>query len=71
MTGVNAADDATILLACNQVKTRINLTTPAQSGVFLAPAPGNTNHPIQLPAATHTTFMNTLTIWINAEKTAP
>lgn len=71
MTGINAADDATIMLACNQVKTRINLTTPAQSGLYLAPAPGNTNHPIQLPAATHTNLMNMVGTWVTAEQAAP
>ncbi len=71
MTGINSADDAQIMLACNQVKTRINLTTPAQSGLYLAPAPGNTNHPIQLPAATHTNLMNMVGIWVTAEQAAP
>ncbi|MFN0249118.1 MAG: hypothetical protein ACKV2T_19700 [Kofleriaceae bacterium] len=71
MTGMNAADDATILLACNQIKTRVNLTTPAQSGIYLAPAPGNANHPFQLNAADHAAFMNNLGIWITAEQAAP
>jgi hypothetical protein len=71
MTGMNAADDATILLACNQIKTRVNLTTPAQSGIYLAPAPNNANHPFQMNAADHTAFMNNLGIWITAEQAAP
>lgn len=72
MTGMNSADDAMILLACNQVKTRVNLTTIEQSGIFLAPAPANTNHPFRYATqAAHDTFRNSVSIWINAEKTAP
>lgn len=72
MTGMNSADDATILLACNQAKTRVNLTTIDQSGLFLAPDPANTNHPFRFPsAAAFTTFKNAVSVWANAEKTAP
>lgn len=76
ITGVNAADDATILLACNQIKTRINTTDPNQSGVLLAADPANNNHPFRFTAAQLGTFKNGppgsgLLGWINAEKIAP
>ena len=76
ITGVNAADDPTILAACNQIKTRIDTTTPASSGVILAPDPANNNHPFRFTAAQLNTFKNGpagtgLLGWINAEKVAP
>lgn len=76
ITGINAADDATILNACNQIKTRINTTTPDQSGIFLAVTPGNANHPVAFQAAGFNTFKNGppgtgILGWINAEKVAP
>jgi hypothetical protein len=76
LTGINAADDATVLTVCNQIKTRVNLITPDQSGVFLAPDPANTNHPFQFTPAQLATFKNGPTGtgvvgWINAEKVAP
>ncbi len=76
ITGVNAADDPTVLLACNQILTRANLVTPDQSGVFLAPDPGNNNHPFRFTAAQLGTFKNGppgtgVLGWINAEKVAP
>jgi cytochrome c553 len=76
ITGVNAADDPTIQLACNQILTRANLTTPDQSGVFLAPDPGNNNHPFRFTAAQLNTFKNGppgtgVLGWINLEKVAP
>lgn len=77
ITGINAADDATIMNACNQIKTRINTTAPDQSGVFLAVDPANTNHPVKFgTAAQFNTFKNGppgtgILGWINAEKVAP
>jgi hypothetical protein len=73
MTGMNnTTDDAVILLACNQIKTRVNLTTPDQSGVFLAPDPANMNHPFKFPTvAAFTNFKTAVSVWINAEKVAP
>jgi len=73
MTGMNSAVDATILLACNQIKTRVNLTTPDQSGIFLAPDPANANHPFKFGGnvANFTAFKTAVSIWINAEKVAP
>lgn len=72
ITGVNAADDPTIQTACNQIRTRINTTTPDQSSIFLAPDPAsNLNHPYKLTAAQFTTFKTAVNMWITAEKTAP
>ncbi|MDB4963516.1 MAG: uncharacterized protein JWP01_3515 [Myxococcales bacterium] len=72
ITGVNSPDDAMVTLACNQILTRVNLTTPDQSGVFLAADPANNNHPFRFPdAAQFNAFKNPVLIWINAEKVAP
>ncbi len=76
ITGVNSGDDAVVLTACNQIKTRTNTTTPEQSGVFLAPDPGNQNHPFKFNAAQLGVFKNGppgtgVLGWINAEKVAP
>lgn len=73
---LNSTDDAMVKLACNQIRTRVNLTTPDQSGVFLAPDPANTNHPFRFTAAQLATFKNGppgsgVLGWINAEKIAP
>ena len=76
ITGVNSPDDPTIQLACNQILTRANLVAPDQSGFFLAPDPGNNNHPFRFTAAQLNTFKNGppgtgVLGWINAEKVAP
>ena len=72
ITGYNAADDATVQNACNQVRSRLNLTSIDQSGFFLAPDPASqTSHPIKLAAATFSTFKTMMSVWANAEKTAP
>jgi mono/diheme cytochrome c family protein len=56
LTGVDAADDPTIQLACNQVRTRVNFQSPDQSSIFLAPDPANMNHPFKFNAAQLGTF---------------
>jgi mono/diheme cytochrome c family protein len=72
MTGVNATDDATLLIACNQVRTTVDLVTPTNSALFKAPDPGSaTNHPFKFPAATFTSYQTSVNAWIQAEKTAP
>ena len=72
ITGYDSATDATAQTACNQVLTRVNLTTPDNSGLFIAPAVGNVNHPFAFPdAGTFDAFKNPLLTWINAERTAP
>jgi cytochrome c553 len=72
MTGVAAADDATLLIACNQVRQQTNLVTPASSVLYLAPDPGSaTNHPFKFTAANFTTYKNSVDVWVQAEKIAP
>jgi hypothetical protein len=75
MRGINDPSDTVIQTACNQILIRVNLTTPDQSGIFLAPDPAST-HPFRFTAAQLATFKNGppatgLLGWINAEKTAP
>ena len=72
ITGINSADDMMVQRACNQVLTRVNLIDPDQSGVFLAPTPGNNNHPFRFADINAlNAFKTPALIWINAEKTAP
>jgi hypothetical protein len=71
LTGINGADDTMIGTACAQVLSRVNMTTPDSSGIFLAPDPANNNHPFKFQAAQLTTFKTSVTTWINAEKVAP
>lgn len=71
--GIGAtADMAMQQAACNQVRTRINLTTPDQSGFYLAPDPASaTNHQFKFPAGQFGPFKTAMDIWVNAERTAP
>jgi hypothetical protein len=74
ITGVTAADDASVMMACNQVRTRINLTTTDQSGFYLTPNPASgINHPFKFPDAGtfNTSFKTPVDIWVQAEKVAP
>jgi hypothetical protein len=72
MTLINNADDAMLLIACNEIRTRVNFQTIAQSGIFLAPAPGNMNHPVRFAAqANADAFAAGINPWILAEQAAP
>ncbi|HEY4240612.1 MAG TPA: hypothetical protein VGM88_12410 [Kofleriaceae bacterium] len=71
MTGVDSTDDTTIATACAQIKADANLDDPPSSAFFLAPAPGNMNHPFHLTAGDLSNFKTQATVWINAEKVAP
>jgi hypothetical protein len=72
LTGINATDDATLQLTCNQVLSRVNLTNTDQSGFYIAPNPGDgTTHPIKLTAAAFTSFKTSMDVWAKAEQTAP
>jgi mono/diheme cytochrome c family protein len=72
ITGFNSATEATQLNACNQVRSRINLTNTNQSGFYLAPDPASaTNHPVKFAAANFTSFKTMMDAWVQAEKTAP
>jgi hypothetical protein len=69
LTGINTTDDTKIALACAQVKSRVVLATPAMSGIFLAPKPGNMTHPFNFNNnnANYNAFVTSVTTWITAE----
>lgn len=72
LTKIAGTADADVLLACNQVRSRINFQTTDQSGFYLAPNPANTsNHPFKFAAAQFTTFKTAVDVWVKAEQTAP
>jgi hypothetical protein len=54
---------------CAQVKTRVNILDPVNSGLFLAPDPASgTAHPFKFPTAgDFTNFRNQVLLWINEE----
>ncbi len=58
----NPPDDAT---ACAQALSRVNLTTPAQSEIILAPTGQVANHPFKNASQSFVTMMET---WITAEQ---
>lgn len=69
MVGVDQANNQE---ACNQIRIRTNLNDAPNSGVFLATAPNNNNHPFRFPnQGAFDQFRNAVTIWINAERVAP
>lgn len=72
MTGIDTADDAMILLACGQIKSRVNFQQIDASGIFVAVDPGNAAHPVRFAdAGTFTAFKDKLKAWINIEVTQP
>ncbi len=72
MTKVNDTSTTGQAMACGQILGRVNLTTPAQSGILLAPDPASgVAHPFKFSATDITTFKNSVTTWISAEKAAP
>lgn len=69
MTKINDTSEPGQTAACGQILGRVNLTTPDQSGIFLAADPNSgTSHPFKLAAGAFTTFKNSLSVWIQAEK---
>lgn len=72
ITGI-VGDDAMIQRACNQVRTRVNLTAIDQSSIYLATLPGNANHPFTFNGdlGAHAAFKGAVDVWANAEKVAP
>jgi len=69
MTKVNDTSTGGQTAACGQILSRVNLTTPDQSGILLAPDPASgVGHPFKFSAANFTTFKTSLTTWITAEK---
>ncbi|MDB4957304.1 MAG: hypothetical protein JWO36_4873 [Myxococcales bacterium] len=74
LDGVNAADDATLQLACNQARIQINFTDTATSGFYIAPNPAQaTAHPFKFGGnqANFNAFKAAVDVWVQAEKTAP
>lgn len=72
MTGIDSADDALILNACNQIKTRVNFQDPDNSGIFLAVTPGNAGHPVAFDnTGNYDAFKNQVKAWIAIEVTQP
>lgn len=73
LTGVTSANDAQVTAACNEVRSRLNLTTTDQSGIYLAPDPtSGTAHPFKFPAGQFIpNFKTSVDIWVQAEKIAP
>ena len=72
LTGITG-DDTMIQRACNQVRTRVNLTAIEQSSIYLATVPGNANHPFTFNGdqGAHAAFKGAVDVWANAEKVAP
>ncbi|HEX3762930.1 MAG TPA: hypothetical protein VHW23_29745 [Kofleriaceae bacterium] len=74
LTNLAATTDDKLLLACDQVRSRINTQTPDQSGFYLAPN-GSATHPFKFPnptsGETFTTFKTAMDVWVKAEQTAP
>jgi len=71
MDNLLSANDDEVLAACNQIRTRINFQDLNLSGLYLAPAVGNQNHPFAFPTqGALDTFKNAVQIWATAEQTA-
>ena len=72
MTNLLSANDDEVLVACNQIRTRINFQDLNNSGLYLAPTPGNMNHPFSFGGnqANFTAFKNAVQVWATAEQTA-
>jgi mono/diheme cytochrome c family protein len=73
ITGVNSADDATVQMACNQVRTRINFQDTNSSSFYIAPNPAQTtNHPFKFNGvqANFDNFKAAIDPWVQAEKTS-
>jgi hypothetical protein len=72
MTKINDTSTTGQTAACGQILSRVNLTTPDQSGILLAadPASGVT-HPFKFSTTAYPAFKTSLTTWIQAEKAAP
>lgn len=69
LTEIDAANAAAV---CQQVLRLVFLSNIPQSGIFIAPAPGNASHPFRFGSqAALTAFMDALNPWIIAERDAP
>ena len=69
MTDINNLTADGQAAVCAQVKNRVNLLDPVNSGLFLAPDPASgTGHPFKFPTAgDFTNFRNQVLLWINEE----
>lgn len=72
MENLLSADDNQVQAACNQIRTRINFQDLNNSGLYLAPTPGNMNHPFTFGGnqANFNAFKNAVQVWATAEQTA-
>ena len=74
LDGINAADDPTIQLVCNQARTHINFADTTSSGFYIAPNPAQaTNHPFKFGGnqSNFNAFKAAVDVWVQAEKLAP
>ena len=72
MRQVNDTSTVGQTTACGQILSRVNLTTPAMSGILLAPDPASgVQHPFKFSATAYPAFRTSMTTWIDAEKAAP
>ena len=72
MTKINDTTAAGQAFACGQILGRVNLVTPDQSGILLAPDPASgVTHPFKFSALAYPAFKTSLTTWVQAEKAAP
>ena len=71
MTKINDLSAAGQAAACAQILSRVDVTTPANSGLFVTTDPSqNVTHPFKFNGnqGAHDAFVSTLTMWINLEK---
>ncbi|MEO8702867.1 MAG: hypothetical protein ABI867_22675 [Kofleriaceae bacterium] len=59
MTNMNSAVDAELLIACNNIRSRLSFPGFDTSSLLLAVDPANANHPVRFNAADHATFKTT------------
>jgi hypothetical protein len=76
LTKIDATSDAELVLACDQIRSRINLQNPDDSGFYLAPDPDSiSNHAFKFPNPTSSesfaTFKTAVDIWVKAELVTP
>jgi hypothetical protein len=69
MTKVNDLTTAGQTTACGQILSRVNLVTPAQSGILLAPDPGSgVSHQFKFSSTALPNYQTKMNVWITAEK---
>jgi hypothetical protein len=69
MTKVNDLTTAGQTTACGQILSRVNLVTPAQSGILLAPDPNSgVSHLFKFSTTALPNYQTKMNTWITAEK---